>query len=248
MKTVMIVDDEIMVRVGMKSLIDWESQGFTVTAECSNGREALDRIAEHEPDLILTDLMMDEMDGFALMEECRQRYPEIKFIILSNYNDFENTRRAIRNGALDYIFKLTITPGELAEILQRAKKHLVRAEPADDSFVRKNLTGIKAHLIRTAAEGSCKDWESLQSDLARVAPRMRFDRPYCVLHLSIDEPSGGAAKLADLQLMKYGIENMIEEVTVTGSADDTTARIFEVRLYDEPESEGDAPCGTKIPS
>ena len=98
MKKVMIVDDEIMVRLGMKALINWEEQGYTVTAECCNGVEALAKIEQSAPDLILTDLKMDKMDGFALIEACKQRFPEIRFMILSNYNDFENTKKAMQLG------------------------------------------------------------------------------------------------------------------------------------------------------
>lgn len=117
MKNVMIVDDEIMVRLGMQSIIDWEEQGYQVVAEAENGQDALEKIEIYHPDLIFTDLVMDKMDGFRLIEECKEKYNNIQFVILSNHNDFNNVRKALQLGALDYVFKLTINKEEILKIL-----------------------------------------------------------------------------------------------------------------------------------
>lgn len=214
MKKILIVDDEIMVRVGMKALIDWEACGYTIIGECADGVQALKKIEQTVPDLVLTDLKMDKMDGFALIAACKERYPNIKFIILSNYNDFENTKKAIQMGAIDYIFKLTVTAEEMKKALENAKAHLHSAADNSDRFLRKNITGIKAYLIKMAAEGSYQDEFTMQQDLQRVSPGNDFAKPYCVLQISIDNQQQKFSKnsVKDLQLLKYGIENLLCEV------------------------------------
>ena len=102
MKKVLIVDDELLVRMGFRSILDWESCGFTVVGDAENGEEALEKIRLLQPDLVFTDLKMDRMDGLELMSACMREYPAVKFIVLSSYNDFENVRQAMRCGALDY--------------------------------------------------------------------------------------------------------------------------------------------------
>ena len=63
MKRVLIVDDELLVRMGFRSILDWESCGFTVVGDAENGEEALEKIRLLQPDLVFTDLKMDRMDG-----------------------------------------------------------------------------------------------------------------------------------------------------------------------------------------
>jgi two-component system response regulator YesN len=64
MKKIMIVDDEVIVRIGIRSIVNWEEHGYTVSADASSGEEALEKILRCRPDIILTDLVMQNMDGF----------------------------------------------------------------------------------------------------------------------------------------------------------------------------------------
>lgn len=107
MKKLMIVDDEMFVRLGIQSILNWEEHGYRIVCEASNGVDALEKIEKYRPNIVLTDLMMEKMDGFELIETCARQYPKVRFIVLSSYNDFENVRRAMKLGAEDYIFKLT---------------------------------------------------------------------------------------------------------------------------------------------
>ena len=121
MKKILIVDDEFIVRMGIKSILNWEEYGYTVVGEAEDGAQALKLIVASHPDIVLTDLMMENMDGFELMHECRKRWPQMKFIVLSSYNDFENVKRAMKLGASDYIFKMTAKPEELLKVTFRLR-------------------------------------------------------------------------------------------------------------------------------
>lgn len=93
MKKIMIVDDEMLVRVGIKSIADWGKYGYQVVAEASDGQEALELMEKNQPDIVLTDLVMSPVDGFELIERSKTRFPHVRFVVLSSYNDMDNVKK-----------------------------------------------------------------------------------------------------------------------------------------------------------
>jgi len=118
---VLIVDDEILIRVGVKSCLDWEKYGFEVVGLAENGVKALNLVEKLAPDIVLTDIKMPNMDGLKLIEVLRKDYPQIKVIVLSCYNEMEYVKRAMKLGAEDYLLKLSVQPETLLEIMNRVK-------------------------------------------------------------------------------------------------------------------------------
>ena len=123
MYKVLIVDDEVTIRDGLKCKIDWQSQGFDICAEASDGEEALLEMERHEPDVIFTDVRMPVMDGLMLLKECSERFPRLKTVVLSGYDDFSYARTALKYGAKDYLLKPVIRK-ELIDLLGRLKHEL----------------------------------------------------------------------------------------------------------------------------
>lgn len=118
---VLIVDDEVLVRIGIKTLLPWEENGFTLIGEAENGKDALRILEKTSCDIALIDISMPEMNGLELMEAIRDRWPHMKNIVLSNHHEFEYVQRALRLGAADYIIKLTIKRDELLQKLKDLK-------------------------------------------------------------------------------------------------------------------------------
>lgn len=143
MKGFIIVDDEVLVRVGIRSLLDWEAVGYTVMGEAIDGEEAWRLIEAQHPDLVLTDLAMPVCDGFALIDRIRSAKLPIGIVVLSCHNDFENVREALRRGADDYIFKLTLNRDELltvfSRVLEKRETHSGRDEPVTEDDPRPKL-------------------------------------------------------------------------------------------------------------
>lgn len=123
MYSLLIVDDEPLSQVGLKSMLDWESLGVSLIGSASNGLSAFGTIAEMNPDIVIADVRMPLLDGLDLIEKCRSELdgggPE--FIMLSGYADFEAARRAMRNRAVDYLVKLELDADSLRACVEKAK-------------------------------------------------------------------------------------------------------------------------------
>lgn len=120
---IILVDDEEEVRQSIIKKINWEEAGFSVVGDAENGEEALEKVEVLEPDVILTDIRMPYMDGLTLAERVRQKYPSIKIVIFSGYDDFEYAKRAIKLNVTEYILK-PVNMEELTAILKRIQSNL----------------------------------------------------------------------------------------------------------------------------
>lgn len=116
---ILIVDDEFIMRQGIRHMMNWEEQGFQVVGEASNGKEALDLMETLKPHIVLCDIAMPVMDGLDFIRVAHRKYPDVQILILSGYDKFEYVRQALLNGAVDYVLKPTLNPGELSRILAR---------------------------------------------------------------------------------------------------------------------------------
>lgn len=116
---ILVVDDEIIMRQGMKHLVDWENEGFQVVGETSNGEEALNLIESLKPDIVISDIVMPGMDGLNLTKIVHEKYPDIQMVIVSGYSEFEYVKATFQNGAVDYILKPTLNPKNLLETLKK---------------------------------------------------------------------------------------------------------------------------------
>lgn len=123
---ILIVDDELMIRAKLKYILDTEmkshtlKEGFSICAEATNGIQAFQLVEKLHPDIVISDMKMPEMDGLELCDRCHKEYPEILFIALSNYDDFEFVKGTLLNGAVDYIMKHTLDAEHLHAALAKA--------------------------------------------------------------------------------------------------------------------------------
>ena len=120
MYRVMIVDDEPAIRKGLLSFIPWQSLDCEVAFTASDGKEAIENIALSNPDIIITDVKMPEMDGIELSKRLHFDYPQKKVIILTAYSDFEYSQSAIKYDVVDFVLKPT-SMDKLMEAIEKAK-------------------------------------------------------------------------------------------------------------------------------
>lgn len=127
MINVLIVDDEYIMRQGLRYMIPWEEEGFCIVGEATNGQEALTQIETLHPQIVLCDVVMPLMDGIDFVTLVHKLYPTIEILVLSGYDKFDYVRRTLLNGASDYILKPTLNPQVLRQSLQNALQRLPAA-------------------------------------------------------------------------------------------------------------------------
>ncbi len=121
---ILIADDEMLVRAGLKSSINWESENFKIVGEANNGEKTLSMVAELKPDILLLDINMPVMNGIEVLKELKKRKEACKVIILSCHDEFEYVKDAMRYGARDYILKHKIEPESIINILKEVKQSI----------------------------------------------------------------------------------------------------------------------------
>lgn len=120
MLKVFLVEDESIVREGLRDNIPWQQYGYEFVGEASDGEMALPLIQKTKPDVLLTDIKMPFMDGLSLSKLVHQEFPDMKIIIISGYDDFEYARGAILVGAEQYLLK-PITRAAMQKVLAELK-------------------------------------------------------------------------------------------------------------------------------
>ena len=120
MLKIFLVEDESIVREGLRDNIPWEQYGYRFVGEASDGEMALSMIQKLKPDVLLTDIKMPFMDGLSLSRIVHQEFPDMKIIIISGYDDFEYARQAIQVGVEQYLLK-PITRANLQKVLSELK-------------------------------------------------------------------------------------------------------------------------------
>ncbi len=155
----MLVDDESYTRQGLRNLIDWEACGYRVTDEADNGEDAFAIIRSRQPDLVITDIRMPEMDGLELIRRSREELPASpSFIIISGYDDFSYAQQAVRYGVFDFVLK-PIDEDILVSALQKLDQVLTRSK-TDQAQQELNFSRQMIPQLMTGAanEASIHKW------------------------------------------------------------------------------------------
>lgn len=123
MKTLLIVEDEKLIRQGIKTMVQRSGVPVEVIIECSNGEAALEIIKEQEIDVMLTDIRMPKMDGLELVQQMQSCEHVPATIVISGYDDFSYAVEMLRNGVREYLLK-PIVREKLTEILKQLNDEL----------------------------------------------------------------------------------------------------------------------------
>lgn len=119
----LIADDELDVREGIRCLLDWSELGFYICGEGKNGQDTLEQILKLNPDIVLLDIRMPRLSGLEVVRQAKEAGFQGKFIILSGYSDFSYAQEAIRFGVVSYLTK-PIDEIELEKAVLSAKAEI----------------------------------------------------------------------------------------------------------------------------
>lgn len=213
--SLLIADDESWVREEISNLIEWERYGISLLPAASDGEEALKRVSDESPDILITDVNMPFMTGVELLKRVKKIRPETVVVMLSGYDDYEYVRESLLAGAMDYLMK-PISKMDLISVMTRA------LDVINDEFVSKNDRRVERRLLLSAS-GSLNDREYSEM-IVREPSRSGFVRPvmqtkakipksgFCAIMLHIDSVDTLLSLFeSNPSLLSYAIKHRIEQ-------------------------------------
>ena len=164
MLKVFLVEDETVIREGLRDRIPWEQYGYRFVGEAADGEVALPLIRKTRPDVLITDIKMPFMDGLSLSRIVREEFPKTKILIISGYDDFEYAREAISIGVDQYILK-PVTRMSLRKVLQELKEK-IEAEQEQEDFQSKLANEMHEYGISSTLTARFSAWHCSVTSLA----------------------------------------------------------------------------------
>ena len=216
---VLLVDDELPSRAMVRSLIDWEKEGYCICGECGDGKQAWSLIPGLHPDIVITDVKMNQMNGDELVRRISAEYPEICTICLSGYDDYKYVRDVLKHNAIDYLIKNNLTPESLLESLHKAEE-VLKVGPTIKKD-ENNLQALRRQFVLQLISGEYRGKEafidrdmqmlSIELDAGRVIPILLSIRN---LEEKVIYSAAGAegGTLRDKRLIIFSVCNVLEEI------------------------------------
>ncbi|WP_375506177.1 response regulator [uncultured Nostoc sp.] len=155
---VLLVDDQGLIRQGLRALLELEPD-LEIVGEAENGEQAINLVAEFQPDVVLLDIRMPIMDGVAATREIQKRFAKTKILVLTTFDDDEYVSAALQNGAMGYLLKDTPSE-ELAVAIRAVYKGYTQLGP-----------GIVKKLLTQFSNGTATQSPPVPSTLAELTPR-----------------------------------------------------------------------------
>ncbi len=153
MYNILIVDDEPIVKIALRSILPWEEYGFFICGTAGNGLEALSLIEKQHPDVIITDLKMPGMDGLELIRTLKEKNYPGEILVLSNYEDFDSVRSALLLGAADYLLKIKIQADTLLACLNKTTEKLQKKAGEKSPVPEETISENRNRLLLSFFQG-----------------------------------------------------------------------------------------------
>lgn len=165
MYRVLIVDDEKMIRMGMKNAIDWKKLGVDDVFTAASGNEALKILKEEGPEIMVTDIQMTEMTGLELIKAARESVPELRVIVLTGFDNFEYARESLRLQVQDFFLK-PIDEDDLFNAIEKQIKELKEQENKEQNQAR--VWRSQGSVVQMRLEQCMRNW-CIQKQIKRCS-------------------------------------------------------------------------------
>ncbi len=217
MTKIMIVDDEFYFREALKVSLPWKELGFEICAEAKNGKDALGRIEDCYPDIVIVDINMPIMDGLELVQCVRDRGINCRFVILTGHSEFNYAKQAVQLGVNNYILK-PVDEEELKNALLEIKK-IINMEASIKieieglkQQVRDSLPLLKDKLLNELIEGSFRRGKEETIQRMEYLNVCIHSVYYQVVSIEFDYDESFCWDVDDRQLWKFAVSNIIREI------------------------------------
>lgn len=229
LKKVLLVDDDAVLRIGMKTLVDWRQHGYVLIGEASDGTQALELVKQYHPDIVITDMKMHGMDGLQLIKTLHTITPMPYIIVLSSYDDFPLVRQAMKNGASDYLLKLEISPAILLQSLSQAP--MLSDPVGTGSF---DLAAKQSRTLHDLISRFYLNEEEMGKRLADVDIHFSSRSIYCLLIKAGDLFRFEESTEEEYHTLMFSIQNIAAEIAEDGMyAYYTTGKTGELYIFGE---------------
>jgi len=206
MLKVLIAEDEVLIREGLKTQINWNAYGFEVDGVACDGKDALKIMEKVKPDLVITDIRMPFMDGIELIERTKMIYPNAFFVIISGYEDFEYAKKAIQLGVTEYILK-PIIPEEIHETLDKVNKCISQNMKNEEDMlnIKKQIHSSKKiskeNLLRKFVNRHIEF--TSKKEYTDFAQEMCLNKYFCIVITQVDDYLINTCEMDKEQVYSY---------------------------------------------
>lgn len=218
MYKVLIIDDEEPVREAIRLLGQWDNLNITDIIEAQNGKQALTLIEEQNPNIILVDMKMPEMNGIEFLKIIRGKYPQICSIVISGFDDFFYTKEAIKAKTVDYLLKpingeeLNNALSKATDILKESSENL-RESIENNMALNLSLPMVKEKIIMSIIdESSSKQNNDLYKKFLDFHGTDEYYSITLLRIMNLEEVKKRGFN-NDIELLYYAISNIINEIT-----------------------------------
>ncbi|GGA02627.1 AraC family transcriptional regulator [Paenibacillus marchantiophytorum] len=220
MSKVLIVDDEKIIRIGLKMMIPWEQHGFELIGAAEDGEAAMALVEQYTPDIVITDLKMPRLNGLELIQKLKEaQFFSGKIIAISNYGEFDLVREAMKLGAIDYLLKVTLKPENLLDSMNNAANQLLSEKKKQELERQKEVAQIEnLMLARTNFFKDLVYFSNMsESEVDRQAQKLNIQidpKRNFLLLITIDEyvQTMNSGKWTQKHLLAFAISNIISEM------------------------------------
>ncbi len=232
MYNVIIVDDENIVLKGLSSFIDWEKYGFKITGQCRSGSQAWDLCRKTEPELVITDIRMNDGDGLTLIDNIRASDLQTEVIILTGFEDFHVAKSAIEHNVHQILLK-PLKEEELCSALISVKEKIDRHK-SNRKIMKSYINYNNARLLHRLLNEPDLNEASLAEISATYSTKLPTSS-YLIALIHIDAPENPAYEKLHISLI-----DVINNVSLTDEhfmiANMLSNKNIPLLIYEQPES------------
>lgn len=217
MYKVMLVDDEVWVRRGLKEQIAWAELQVELVGEAGNGKEAYEVAMSLKPDIIISDIKMPKVDGLQFMEWINRDLPNTKMIVISGHTEFEFVQKSLELKAVNYILK-PIQEKRLNEAIARAIQEIRSARMEQDAkrnmkmTLKQSLSALKETYLSALISHNVTTEQAFQRMMAQLNVAFSYVQyQFAVVQISPYEKLLESRFQNDAMLMSFSIDNIIQE-------------------------------------
>lgn len=236
MLKVVIADDEPRVGMLVRCLIHWDELGLEFSGQCCDGQSAWELIEQIRPDIVITDIRMPVLTGLELVQRTSEKYPEIRFVVISGYRYFEYAQQALKYGVVDYLLK-PIDEDELNAILKKIcqthteqERSRVRTEKIEQNY-HSSRRLLERELLRHLMQGDAPE------EIARMRREYDDDIPgglYQAVLVQVDHLAGPESDSEQKNMIMMRVQKTAQELLQTYHAMlcvETEMRLFALLHY-----------------